>query len=120
MFKCSDKSIPVKFGCFDNMPIVESVTKSVKNYNAWALRYVAMKLCKENGVCDDYELSFEQIDDMNATQDAELYLGNFEGIEINGYIFRTLFMNEDGRIFATVEEKNEDGETTNDFIVLVD
>ena len=120
MFKCSDKSIPVNSGCFDNMPIVESVTKSEKNYNAWTLRYVAMKICKENGVCADYELSFEQIDDMNATQDSELYLGNFEGIEINGYIFRTLFVNEDNRIFATVEEKNEDGETTNDFIVLVD
>ena len=48
------------------------------------------------------------------------HLGNFEGIEINGYIFRTLFVNEDNRIFATVEEKNEDGETINDFIVLVD
>ena len=120
MFKCSDKSIPVNNGCFDNMPIVESVTKSSKNYNAWTLRYVAMKICKENGVCADYELSFEQIDDMNATQDSELYLGNFEGIEINGYIFRTLFVNEENRIFATVEEKNEYGETTNDFIVLVD
>ena len=48
MFKCSDKSIPVNNGCFDNMQIVESVTKSEKNYNAWTLRYVAMKLCKEN------------------------------------------------------------------------
>ena len=120
MFKCSGEFIPVNSCCFDNMPIVESVTKSSKNYNAWTLRYVAMKLCKENGVCADYELSFEHIDDMNATQDSELYLGNFEGIEINGYIFRTLFMNEDNRIFATVEEKNEDGETINDFIVLVD
>lgn len=120
MFKCSDKTIPVKTGCFDNMPIVESVTKSEKNYNAWTLRYVAMNICKENGVCDDYELSFEQIDDMNSTQDSELYLGNFEGIEINGYIFRTLFVNEDNRIFATVEEKNEDGKTINDFVVLVD
>ena len=120
MFKCLAKSIQVRTGGFDNMPIVESVKKSEKNYNAWALRYVAMKICKENGVCDDYELSFEQIDDMNATQDSELYLGDFEGIEINGYIFRTLFVNEDNRIFATVEEKNENGETTNDFIVLVD
>ena len=116
MFKCSDKSIPVNSVCFDNMPIVDSVTKSEKNYNAWTLRYVAMKICKENGV----ELTFEQIDEMNSTQDSELYLGDFEGIKINGYIFRTLFMNEDNRIFATVEEKNEDGETTNDFIVLVD
>lgn len=120
MFKCSDKSIPVKSCCFDNMPIVDSVTKSEKNYNAWTLRYVAMKICKENGVCDYWELSFEQIDEMNSTQDSELYLGNFEGIKINRYIFRTLFMNEDNRIFAAVEEKNEDGETTNDFIVLVD
>ena len=120
MFKCSDESIQVNSGCFDNMPIVESVTKSSKNYNAWTLRYVAMKLCKENGVCDDYELSFEQIDDMNATQDSELYLGDFEGIKIKRYIFRTLFINEDNRIFATVEEKNEDGEKTKDFIVLVD
>lgn len=120
MFKCSDNRIAVKSVCFDDMPIVENVTKSAKNYNAWTLRYAAMMLCKENGVCDDCELSFKQIDDMNATQDAELYLGNFEGIEIKGYIFRTLFMNEDNRIFATVEEKNEDGETINDFIVLVD
>lgn len=120
MFKCSDKSIPVKTVCFDKMPIVESVTKSEKNYNAFTLRYVAMKMCKENGVCDDYGLSLGNIDDMNATQDSELYLGNFEGIKINRYIFRTLFVNEEDRIFAKVEEKNEDGETINDFIVLVD
>lgn len=105
------------FGFFDDCPVVDKSTICVKRLDAsldvYALRYVAEKLCKDN------DIEIDEVDSMNAVQDNHLYLGNFEGIQINGFLVRTLFLTDDNRVCAECEDLDEDFEPTDNWFVLL-
>lgn len=105
------------FGIFDDCPVVDKSTICVKRLNAsldiYALRYIAEKLCKDN------DLDIDNVDSMNSVQDNRLYLGNFEGIEIDNFLVHSLFLTDDNRVCADCEDLDEDYEPTDNFFVLL-
>lgn len=113
-------------GYFDRVVIIDDATKkeNLTTADIWALRYAAIRFLKAN--FEDY---FEEgrdwwrEDDSNAMQGGELYLGDFEGWIIPGdaesgdrYLLRSVFMDTDGRILASVNDRFNDSF----FDVLID
>lgn len=119
--KVKEENLPIRFGLVDTCPIVESdsvIKKRLSDIDCFALRYVAMKLAKENFEFEEFNL--DKFDSENAFQDEELYLGSFEEIFITPEInIRSLFLTTDNRICAQVEIGTED-EDLRDETVLID
>lgn len=115
--KCTNEKRNLQFGIFDDCPVVDDSTICIKpltsDVDVYALRYVAEKLCKDN------DLDIDNVDSMNAVQDNHLYLGNFEGIEIDNFIVHSLFLTDDERVCAECEELDEEYEPTDNFFVLL-
>ena len=107
----------LRFGVYEMSPVVDESTICVKRLDAsldiYALRYVAEKLCKDN------ELEIDYVDSMNAVQADRLYLGNFEGIQINDFLVHTLFLTDDNRVCADCEDLDEEGEPNDNCFVLL-
>ena len=125
--KLKEEYLPIRSGMFSTCPIVESdsvIKKRLSDIDRFALRYVAMKLAKDNGIFEVFEEScfdFEKFDSENSFQDEELYLGSFEGIFITPEIkVRTLFLTTDNRICAQVEIGTDDEEEPRYETVLID
>lgn len=120
--KLKEEYLPIRSGMFDTCSIVESdsvIKKRLSDIDCFALRYVAMKLAKENYEFEEFNL--DDFDSENAFQDEELYLGSFEGIFITPEIkVRTLFLTTDNRICAQVEIGTEDEEEPRYETVLID
>lgn len=81
----------------------------------FALRYAALDMLSS---LEEYvfPLHWEELDKMNAIQDSELYLWNFEGLLIadskgDGYLLKTMGINADPRrmICVNVWRGEEDG-----------
>ena len=112
-------------GYFDHTIIIDDAIKkeNLTTADIWALRYAAIRFLKAN--FDEYfdeGRDWWKEDDSNAMQGGELYLGNFEGWSIpdgeeeDRYNVRSVFMDTEGRILASVHDSWKD----KFFDVLVD
>lgn len=115
--KCKNETRNLQFGVFEDCPVVDESTICVKTLTSdidiYALRYVAEKLARCN------EIEIDDFNSHNAVNDNRLCLNDFEGIEIDNFLVRSLFLTDDDRVCAECEELDEDYEPTDNYFVLL-
>lgn len=115
--KCKNETRNLRFGVFEDCPVVDDSTICVKKLTSdvdiYALRYAAEKLARSN------DIEIDDFNSRNAISGNHLYLNDFKGIGINNFIVHNLFMTDDNRVCADCEDLDEDYEPTDNYFVLL-